>query len=102
MQTADQYDQEWQHKLRSSLHPGVFAVGYGIVANYLASMPLPARYRATALLAAPKVVQAGIAAFSDWFAWRLAEKLLGKNSAAAWSVVCLSIHGTFLEVVYDC
>ncbi|KAI0128473.1 Alg9-like mannosyltransferase family-domain-containing protein [Xylariales sp. AK1849] len=82
---------EWQHKLRSSLHPGVFALGYSIVANYLSTTPLPARYKAITLLAVPKVMQAGFAALGDWYAWRLAEKLFGRNSAAAWSVLLMGI-----------
>lgn len=39
------------------------------------------------LVAAPKVLQAIFAALSDWYSWRLAEKLYGHGSAAAWSVV---------------
>ncbi|KAK6068520.1 alg9-like mannosyltransferase [Seiridium cupressi] len=82
---------EWQYRLRSSLHPGIFALGYTIVANYLSTMPIPAHYRAYALLAAPKVIQAGFAALSDWYAWRLAEKLFGRNTATAWSVLLMGI-----------
>ncbi|KAF7530157.1 hypothetical protein G7054_g9654 [Neopestalotiopsis clavispora] len=64
---------EWEYRLRSSLHPGIFALG------------------AYALLAAPKIVQAGLAALTDWFAWRLAEKLFGRNTATAWSVLLMSV-----------
>lgn len=38
------------------------------------------------LIAAPKVLQSGFAALSDWYSWRLAERLYGHSSAAAWSV----------------
>lgn len=72
------------------MHPGIFALGYTIVANYLSTIALPAHYRAYALLAAPKVIQAGIGALSDWYAWRLSERLFGRNTAAAWSVVSIS------------
>ncbi|KAH6654410.1 GPI mannosyltransferase 3 [Truncatella angustata] len=82
---------EWQHRLRSSLHPGVFALGYAIVANYLSTVSLPAHHRVYALLAAPKVIQAGLAALSDWYAWRLAERLFGRNTATSWSVLLMSI-----------
>ncbi|ORY69998.1 GPI mannosyltransferase 3 [Pseudomassariella vexata] len=82
---------EWEHKLRSSLHPGVFALGYSMVFNYLATMPLSSSLRATVLVAIPKVIQAGFAALSDWYAWRLGEKLYGPNSAVAWSVLLMSI-----------
>ncbi|KAI1854624.1 hypothetical protein JX266_000742 [Neoarthrinium moseri] len=77
---------EWQNQLRSSLHPGVFAVGYTIMGNYVSSIPMPAHYGAYAFLAVPKVMQAGFAALSDWFAWRLGERLFGQNTASAWSV----------------
>jgi phosphatidylinositol glycan class B len=69
------------------VHPGIFALGYTIVANYLSTIALPGHYRAYALLAAPKIIQAGFAALADWYAWRLAEKLFGRNTATAWSVV---------------
>ncbi|KAI4596272.1 glycosylphosphatidylinositol anchor biosynthesis [Pestalotiopsis sp. 9143b] len=82
---------EWQYRLRSSLHPGIFALSYAAVANYLSTISLPGHYRAFALLAAPKVVQAGLAALTDWFAWRLAEKLFGRNTATAWSVLLMSV-----------
>ncbi|KAK6222301.1 glycosylphosphatidylinositol anchor biosynthesis [Pestalotiopsis sp. IQ-011] len=82
---------EWKYRLRSSLHPGIFALSYAAVANYLSTISLPGHYRAFALLAAPKVVQAGLAALTDWFAWRLAEKLFGRNTATAWSVLLMSV-----------
>lgn len=47
--------------------------------------------KATWLLAAPKVLQTGFAALSDWYSWRLAERLYGRGSAAAWSVVSTPI-----------
>lgn len=60
-------------------------------------MRLSSHYTGIALVAVPKVMQAGIAALTDWYGWRLAEKLYGGNSAAAWSVVgapleCSSLH----------
>lgn len=51
------------------------------------SMPFGDSYTALALIIMPKVMQAGIAALSDWYAWRLGEKLYGRNSVTAWSVV---------------
>lgn len=82
---------EWHHKLRSSLHPIIFALGYSIMWNYSGSLPLSAHMKTLLLIATPKVIQSGFAALSDWYAWRLAEKLYGKNSAAAWSVLLMSI-----------
>ncbi|KAK8028010.1 GPI mannosyltransferase 3, partial [Apiospora marii] len=82
---------EWQYYLRSSLHPGLFSLGYTLTASYMSSMRLSPHYTGIALVAVPKVMQAGIAALTDWYAWRLAEKLYGGNSAAAWSVLLMSI-----------
>ncbi|KAI1376793.1 glycosyltransferase family 22 protein [Hypoxylon crocopeplum] len=81
---------EWQHKLRSSLHPAVFAIGYFVVQNYGGSGMNPMT-KAKWLLAAPKVLQTGFAALSDWYSWRLAEKLYGHGSAAAWSVLLMTL-----------
>ena len=50
-------------------------------------MPFDDSYTALALVIIPKMIQAGIAALSDWYAWRLGEKLYGRNSVTAWSVV---------------
>ncbi|KAK8095342.1 GPI mannosyltransferase [Apiospora kogelbergensis] len=90
---------EWQHNLRSSLHPGLFSLGYTLTASYMSSMRLSPHYTAIALVAIPKVLQAGIAALTDWYAWRLAEKLYGSNSAAAWSVLLMSIANPWVWYV---
>ncbi|KAK8049180.1 GPI mannosyltransferase [Apiospora phragmitis] len=90
---------EWQYNLRSSLHPGLFSLGYTLIAGYMSSMRLSPHYTGIALVAAPKVIQAGIAALTDWYAWRLAEKLYGGNSAAAWSVLLMSIANPWVWYV---
>ncbi|KAK7969850.1 GPI mannosyltransferase [Apiospora saccharicola] len=90
---------EWQYYLRSSLHPGLFSLGYTLTASYMSSMRLSPHYTGIALVAVPKVMQAGIAALTDWYAWRLAEKLYGRNSAAAWSVLLMSIANPWVWYV---
>ncbi|KAK8137751.1 hypothetical protein PG984_001131 [Apiospora sp. TS-2023a] len=90
---------EWQYYLRSSLHPGLFSLGYTLTASYMSSMRLSPHYTGIALVAVPKVMQAGIAALTDWYAWRLAEKLYGGNSAAAWSVLLMSIANPWVWYV---
>lgn len=40
------------------------------------------------LLAAPKVTQAVIAAFADYYTWRLGERMYGRGSNEAWAAVC--------------
>ncbi|KAK8089458.1 hypothetical protein PG997_004419 [Apiospora hydei] len=90
---------EWQYNLRSSLHPGLFSLVYTLIASYMSSMRLSPHYTGIALVAAPKVIQAGIAALTDWYAWRLAEKLYGGNSAAAWSVLLMGIANPWVWYV---
>ncbi|KAI0010306.1 glycosyltransferase family 22 protein [Xylariaceae sp. FL0662B] len=81
---------EWQHELRSSVHPAIFALGYYVVQNFWAPSMAP-KAKAQWLLAAPKVLQTGFAALSDWYTWRLAEKLYGRSSTAAWSVLSMTL-----------
>lgn len=42
---------------------------------------------------APKALQTAFAALSDWYTWRLAEKLYGPSSPAVWSVVGYALLG---------
>ncbi|KAI1393757.1 glycosyltransferase family 22 protein [Hypoxylon trugodes] len=81
---------EWEHQLRSSVHPAVFAFGYYVVQNFGGSNMAP-QVMAKLLLVAPKVLQTGFATLSDWYSWRLAEKLYGRGSAAAWSVLLTTL-----------
>ncbi|KAJ8131923.1 hypothetical protein O1611_g1697 [Lasiodiplodia mahajangana] len=81
---------EWRHALRSSIHPTIFAFGYFVVDSFWASYKVPT-VKANWLLMAPKALQTGFAALSDWYTWRLAEKLYGPGSAAAWSVLLVAL-----------
>ncbi|KAI2464176.1 glycosyltransferase family 22 protein [Annulohypoxylon bovei var. microspora] len=81
---------EWKHQLRSSIHPAVFAFGYWIVQQY-GGAGMPPITKAQWLLAAPKVLQTGFAALSDWYSWRLAEKLYGHGSVVAWSALLMTL-----------
>ncbi|KAI1460627.1 glycosyltransferase family 22 protein [Annulohypoxylon moriforme] len=81
---------EWKHQLRSSIHPAVFAFGYWIVEQYGGAGMSPIT-KAKWLIAAPKVLQTAFAALSDWYSWRLAEKLYGRGSVAAWSVLLMTL-----------
>ncbi|KAI0879257.1 Alg9-like mannosyltransferase family-domain-containing protein [Hypoxylon argillaceum] len=81
---------EWRHALRSSIHPMIFTLGYFLVDSFWATYNVPT-VKAKWLLMAPKVLQTGFAALSDWYTWRLAEKLYGPSSAAAWSVLLMAL-----------
>ncbi|KAI1335143.1 glycosyltransferase family 22 protein [Xylariaceae sp. FL0016] len=81
---------EWRHQLRSSLHPAILALGYYIVESFWASYNVP-MVKAKWLLVAPRIIQTGFAALGDWYTWRLAEKLYGPSSTAAWSVLLMTL-----------
>ncbi|TDZ61676.1 GPI mannosyltransferase 3 [Colletotrichum trifolii] len=84
---------EWQYQLRSSLHPALFAGVYAI-ADLLAR-PLPVAAKSWLLLAAPKAVQAVIAATGDWYTWQLAVKLYGADSSTSWFALFMSMFSPF-------
>jgi phosphatidylinositol glycan class B len=81
--TPSHAEQEWRTQLRSSLHPGLFAVAYRVAAQLadLCGWSLPAK--AELLLSTPKIVQAVFAALLDCYTWKLAEKVYGRGSRTA-------------------
>ncbi|KPI45516.1 GPI mannosyltransferase 3 [Cyphellophora attinorum] len=82
---------EWREQLRSALHPSLFAVCY-VVADRLAGMlSLSGPYRSQLLLAAPKLLQAVIAALGDYYTWRLAESTYGIRSLAPAAALVLTV-----------
>ena len=81
--------QEWRHQLRSSLHPTLFAAVYWIAASLSNLLRLGPRWHAELLLAAPKLLQAALAAVGDYYTWKLGEKAYGANTSEAWATVRL-------------
>ncbi|KAH9884589.1 glycosyltransferase family 22 protein [Xylariomycetidae sp. FL2044] len=81
---------EWKHQLRSSLHPALIAFGYWVVDSFWGSTLIPT-VKAQWLLLAPKAIQTALAALSDWYTWRLAEKIYGQSSLSAWSVLAMAL-----------
>ncbi|KAI1331201.1 glycosyltransferase family 22 protein [Xylariaceae sp. FL0255] len=81
---------EWRHALRSTIHPAIFAFGYFIVDSFWSTYNVPVA-KAKWLLMAPKMLQTGLAALSDWYTWRLAGKLYGSSSAAAWATLLITL-----------
>ncbi|OTA66579.1 glycosyltransferase family 22 protein [Hypoxylon sp. EC38] len=81
---------EWKHQLRSSVHPAVFAFGYWIVQSY-GGLGMAPQTKAKWLIAAPKIIQTGLAALSDWYSWRLSEKLYGNGNVVSWSVLLMTL-----------
>ncbi|THY67844.1 hypothetical protein D6C97_00578 [Aureobasidium pullulans] len=82
---------EWRERLRSSLHPFLFAGVYQATAFLAVSLHLETTTRAELLLAAPKVLQGCFAALTDFFIWKLAEKAYGRNSQASHAALFLTV-----------
>jgi phosphatidylinositol glycan class B len=82
------FQQEWHHQLRSSLHPLFFAAIYKIVHFLATTLHLSAATRAELLITGPKTAQAVIAAIGDFYTWKLATRIYGKDSRGAWTTVC--------------
>ncbi|KAL7807383.1 family 22 glycosyltransferase [Trichoderma aethiopicum] len=71
---------EWHHQLRSSLHPLLFSAAYTIADRLSAIIPPGSPIRSAIVVAAPRVLQALIAALGDWYTWHLAAHVYGSDS----------------------
>ncbi|KAL6860890.1 glycosyltransferase family 22 protein [Trichoderma novae-zelandiae] len=72
--------QEWHHQLRSSLHPLLFSAAYTVADRLSAILPPGSAVRSAIVIAAPRVLQALIAALGDWYTWHLAAHVYGSDS----------------------
>lgn len=79
--------QEWTARLRSSLHPELFALVYRVASTLADTCGLGPSSKAELLLAAPKLTQALFAALLDCYTWKLAEKAYGRGSRTAYTTV---------------
>ena len=77
---------EWQHQLRSSLHPAIFGVAYK-VAHWLMSALFPPAFETFVLEGLPKVIQSIFAALGDFYTWQLATSIFGDESNIPWTAV---------------
>ncbi|KAF2421510.1 hypothetical protein EJ08DRAFT_597430 [Tothia fuscella] len=82
---------EWRNQLRSSLHPVLFAGIYRVASIVSQLCNLTPEQRAAVLLAAPKVAQATFAVSLDFFTWRLAQRIYGPESVAAFTTLALTV-----------
>lgn len=74
---------EWREGLRSAAHPLLFAGAYKI-----------ADWLGLDVVAAPRALQAVIAAAGDWYTYRLAERLLGQSTTGAkWALAAAVFSG---------
>jgi phosphatidylinositol glycan class B len=88
--TSCSQKKEWRHQLRSSLHPALFAAAYLAADALAAALGLSPALRARVLLAAPKALQAVVAACVDLSTLALAENLYGADDPATWFAVGFS------------
>lgn len=74
---------EWREGLRTSVHPYLFAAAYRAMDSLARMLDLDERMRASALIAAPRILQAGAAAGMDFWTWRLAGKVYSSSSSTS-------------------
>ncbi|KAL2870369.1 putative glycosylphosphatidylinositol-alpha 1,2 mannosyltransferase [Aspergillus lucknowensis] len=82
---------EWEHQLRSSLHPLMFAAVYSIADLVARTVGLSPASRANFLVAAPGITQAVIAAVGDYYTWKLARHIYGERSYEGWATLALTV-----------
>ncbi|KAL2134261.1 hypothetical protein VTI74DRAFT_628 [Chaetomium olivicolor] len=82
---------EWQHQLRSSLHPAIFGLAYKAVDGVMSAMHLFPPFRALMLVALPGTLQSVFAALGDFFTWKLAMDVYGGDSYAPWAALWMTV-----------
>ncbi|KAK4106753.1 glycosyltransferase family 22 protein [Parathielavia hyrcaniae] len=82
---------EWQHQLRSSLHPAILGLAYKAVDGAMGFLNLFPPFRAFILVALPGVLQSVFAALSDFYTWKLAIDIYGRESNAPWAALSMSV-----------
>ncbi|KAF3482934.1 uncharacterized protein GIQ15_02258 [Arthroderma uncinatum] len=81
---------EWNHQLRSSIHPYLFAGVYRVVDAAASLLHLSPLSRADLLIAGPKVTQGLISAVGDYYTWRLGGRIYGSSSPEAGFILGLT------------
>ncbi|KAK3374956.1 Alg9-like mannosyltransferase family-domain-containing protein [Podospora didyma] len=82
---------EWQHQLRSSLHPAIFGFAYKAAECMMSAMHLFPPFKAIMLFALPSVVQSVFAALADFYTWKLATHIFGDQSNAPWAALWMTV-----------
>ncbi|KAK5653101.1 hypothetical protein OQA88_9199 [Cercophora sp. LCS_1] len=82
---------EWQHQLRSSLHPFIFGLVYKVAYTLMTWMQLFTPFKAVILVALPGVVQSVFAALGDFYTWRLATQIYGADSNVPWAALWMTV-----------
>ncbi|KAB5558126.1 glycosyltransferase family 22 protein [Coniochaeta sp. 2T2.1] len=87
---------EWEYQLRSSLHPALFGGAYNVAYKLMTLLDVVPSVKSSVLVALPKVIQSVFAAASDFYTWKLAEKVFGANSNPAWAAFWMSTFNPWL------
>ncbi|KAK2882457.1 hypothetical protein FQN49_000349 [Arthroderma sp. PD_2] len=82
---------EWNHQLRSSIHPYLFAAVYRLVDAAASLLHVSPLNRADLLIAGPKVAQGLISAAGDYYTWRLGSKIYGTDGPEAGWILGLTV-----------
>ncbi|KAG9235674.1 glycosyltransferase family 22 protein [Amylocarpus encephaloides] len=82
---------EWEHQLRSSLHPALFAGFYYVASKIMAYISCFPQFQAMILSVLPNLVQAVFATGTDYHTWQLADKIYGRGSNAGWAALFMTL-----------
>ncbi|KAF2223543.1 Alg9-like mannosyltransferase family-domain-containing protein [Elsinoe ampelina] len=82
---------EWREYLRSSIHPFLFSYAYKVVAWISTALQLDLHSHGELLVAAPKLLQACLAALMDLYTWKLSNKHYGPGSEVSLAMLYISL-----------
>ncbi|KAM7183467.1 GPI mannosyltransferase [Naviculisporaceae sp. PSN 640] len=82
---------EWEHQLRSSLHPAIFGIAYKAAHTLMSALLFPPQLESFVLVVLPKVVQSVFAALGDFYTWRLATAIYGNASNVPWAALWMTV-----------
>ncbi|KAF2160349.1 glycosyltransferase family 22 protein [Zasmidium cellare ATCC 36951] len=82
---------EWRERLRTSVHPMLFAAAYRAADHICRFLQVSPYVRANALGAAPRILQAFFAASMDYMTWQVGAKVYGRGHAASYATLFLTI-----------
>ncbi|KAG8414986.1 glycosylphosphatidylinositol anchor biosynthesis [Metarhizium acridum] len=86
---------EWQHQLRSSLHPAIFSGSYLVADGISKLIPAGNMLRSAIVVGSPKVLQAVVAGLGDWYTWQLAVNIFGPDSNASFFALFLQLFSAW-------
>ncbi|KAK4165432.1 family 22 putative glycosyltransferase [Cladorrhinum sp. PSN259] len=82
---------EWQYQLRSSLHPVMFGLAYKAAESLMSLLHLFTPFKAWMLVVLPSALQSVFAALGDFYTWKLAMDIYGRESNAPWAALWMTV-----------